>query len=160
VRWVQAETYHITLRFLGEVDRDRRPEIAEALEDVADSTAPFEVAFERFGAFPSARKPRVLWLGVEATPELRALKQDIELALTKRGFEREGRGFHPHVTLGRSRRDGRAGDFRSFSRLTAEDPLDETLQVASIELVRSRMTKEGPRYTVQSRIPLPRPVDS
>lgn len=160
MRWVDPERYHITLKFLGNVDRDRRPEIAKALDEVAGSTSPFGVAFERFGAFPSVRKPRVLWLGVEATPELRCLKQDIELLLTKQGFERDGRGFHPHVTLGRTRRGGRAGDFRDFSALTAEEPLDTTLGVAAIELVRSRTTSEGPRHTVQSRSPLRRPVES
>lgn len=160
MRWVDPDAYHVTLKFLGSVDRDRRGAIVEGLEEAAGSSPSFEVALERFGAFPSARRPRVLWLGVEATPELRCLKQDVELALTRRGFEREGRGFHPHVTLGRSRREGRAGDFRRFSRLTAEAPLDETLPVASIELVRSRTTREGPRYTVQSRIPFRRPADA
>lgn len=160
VRWVDPERYHVTLRFLGEVDRDRRKRIPGALERVADQTGPFDVAFERFGAFPTARKPRVLWLGVEATPELRCLKQDVELALTKEGFDRDGRGFHPHVTLGRTRRGGRAGDFRDFSALTADEPLRTTLPVTAIELVRSRTTSEGPRYTVQSRSPLRRPVES
>lgn len=160
MRWVDPEQYHITLKFLGNVDRNRRSGIAKALGEVAGSTARFEVAFERFGAFPSARKPRVFWLGVEATPELRCLKQDIELRLKKQDFERDGRGFHPHVTLGRTRRGGRAGDFRDFSPLTAEEPLDATLGVTAIELVRSRTTRKGSRYTVQSRSPLRRPVES
>ena len=107
VRWLEPENFHVTLKFLGEVRQDRVPAVEEAVARVAGSTKSFTTEFGGFGAFPTIRRPRTVWLGVGANPELRCLKQDVEWALGDVGFNAETRAFHPHITLGRA--DDRGG---------------------------------------------------
>lgn len=154
VRWLGPDHYHVTLKFLGEVRRERVPEIGEAMSRVAASTRAFTTELGGFGAFPTVRRPRVIWLGVGASPELRCLKQDLEWTLAELGFEAETRAFHPHVTLGRADdRDG-AGAFRGLDELMAGLEFEGELEVHSIDLMRSESFRAGSRYTVVSRAEL------
>ncbi|MDH5590057.1 MAG: RNA 2',3'-cyclic phosphodiesterase, partial [Gemmatimonadota bacterium] len=68
VGWIDPENYHLTLKFLGQVRADRIPAIEAALRKVAADNGPFPISLGGFGAFPTVRRPRVLWLGVDATP--------------------------------------------------------------------------------------------
>ncbi|MBT8395505.1 MAG: RNA 2',3'-cyclic phosphodiesterase, partial [Gemmatimonadetes bacterium] len=112
VRWVGPDSFHLTLKFLGEVRPEYTSGIEEVLGRVAGSTLAFPMDIGGFGAFPTIRRPRVIWVGVEPSPALRCLKQDLEWALSERGFERETRAFHPHFTLGRAKAEDGAGAFR------------------------------------------------
>lgn len=150
VRWVEPDNFHITLKFLDEVRQDRIPDVEAALAKVADSTAPFPMSLSGFGAFPTIRKPRVIWLGVNASPELRCLKQDLEWALADHGFDPETRAFHPHVTLGRAgSRDG-AGAFRGLDQVVASMEFAAQVAVRSVDLMRSHLSRSGARYSVVS----------
>jgi 2'-5' RNA ligase len=160
VRWVPADNYHLTLKFLGEVRPERVDLIAKVLVRVAAGCAPFPANFGGFGAFPTIRRPRVLWLGVEPTPALRCLKQDVEWALADLGFERETRAFHPHLTLGRVDRDDEAGTFRGLDELVAEMSYSGSVPVRSVELMRSQTNTVGAQYSVVSTYPLVAPPPS
>jgi len=148
VKWVEPDNLHVTLKFLGEVRKERIPEIEEALGRIAASTRSFSSALGGFGAFPTIRRPKVIWLGVEATPELRCLKQDLEWALGDVGFESETRSFHPHVTLGRARQDSAAGVFRSLDRHFAEIEFGDELRVHTVDVMRSHLSAGGAQYSV------------
>ena len=111
VRWIDLDNIHLTLKFLGQVRPDRVPQVEEVIGRVASATKSFKVDFGGFGAFPTIRKPRVVWLGVDPSAELRCLKQDLEWALADLGFEAETRAFHPHLTLGRADPNDGAGAF-------------------------------------------------
>jgi 2'-5' RNA ligase len=150
VRWIDPENYHITLKFLGEVRRERTPSIEEALAKVASTNRSFTAKLSGFGAFPTVRRPRVLWLGVEATPEFRCMKQDLEWAMGEVGFEPETRSFHPHVTLGRAGSSGGAGVFRGLDRHLAALEFEGEVRVHTLDLIRSQLSREGPRYTVRA----------
>lgn len=102
VRWVKPEGLHVTLKFLGETPEPKLPEISAGLAPVK-STRPVEMSFRGLGFFPSERQPRVFWVGIEATPNLAELAEEIEQKLAALGFARENRPFHPHLTLGRYR---------------------------------------------------------
>ena len=78
VRWVGADKYHLTLKFLGEVRNDLLERIGEILAHVAAGSPSFSADLSGFGAFPTIRRPRVLWLGIEPTLALRCLKRDVE----------------------------------------------------------------------------------
>ena len=105
VRWAKPENVHLTLKFLGEVPEESLDNIGGALRKVAERHEDFEIETDGFGAFPSARKARVLWAGVgEGAARLRDLAGDVENALELPGFEKEGRPYAPHITLGRARR--------------------------------------------------------
>lgn len=153
VRWVDPELYHLTLKFLGEVRPDHVERIDEVLARVARGTPPFDLNLSVFGAFPSVRRPRVLWVGVEPTPVLRCLKHDVEWALSGIGFERETRAFHPHLTLGRAGHESGAGAFRGLDEFLAGLAYAARVPVRSIELMRSQASRDGAAYSVLSSHP-------
>lgn len=148
VRWVEPDDFHMTLKFLGEVRRERVPDIERAIAGVAAATAGFATALAGFGAFPTIRRPRVVWIGAEATSELRCLKQDLEWALAPLGFDSETRAFHPHVTLGRGKADGGAGAFRGLDVLMASMTFSSEVRVHTLDLIQTRRTPSGSRYSV------------
>ena len=120
------------------------------MERVCASTRAFKTEFGGFGAFPTIRRPRVIWLGLDANPELRCLKQDLEWALGDVGFDAETRAFHPHVTLGRADDRGGAGAFRGLDEMVADMSFGGDVKVHSVDLMRSQLSKDGARYTVLS----------
>lgn len=156
VRWVEPDKYHISLKFLGEVTEDRVDAIEEALASVAASTASLQVCVEGFGAFPTIRRPHVIWLGVQPTPALRCLKQDLEWALSACGFERENSAFHPHLTLGRAKEENGAGAFRGLDEKAAGLTYSQEIKVRKLDLMRSHLSKSGTRYSLHSSATLDR----
>ena len=99
-RWVRLEGVHITLKFIGEVRNENVEGIREAL-GALPGFAPIEMRFSGLGFFPSARRPRVFWAGVQAGPQLAALVAAIEMRLEALGIPPEKRAFQPHLTLAR-----------------------------------------------------------
>ena len=99
-RWVNLAGVHITLRFIGEVPAEKLDKIRQALGSLL-SFPPINLRFAGLGFFPNARRPRVLWAGVEAAPQLAQLAAAIEDALAPLGIPAENRDFHPHLTLAR-----------------------------------------------------------
>jgi 2'-5' RNA ligase len=104
VSWVKASNVHLTLKFLGGVGEDRIEAVSAAAGRAARATGPFEVVVGGAGCFPSPRSPRVLWVGLTVLPqELVRLHDSLEAEMHSLGFEREGRRFAPHLTIGRLR---------------------------------------------------------
>jgi RNA 2',3'-cyclic 3'-phosphodiesterase len=149
VQWVDMDNYHLTLKFLGDVRPSQVAPIEAAMEKVASATPAFGTDFGGYGAFPTIRRPRVIWLAIDATPELRCLKQDLEWALGDCGFEAETRAFHPHITLGRADERG-AGEFRGLDQVMAGMDFKGEFRVRTIDLMRSHLSKSGARYSLVS----------
>lgn len=99
-RWVRPEGMHITLKFIGHAESAQCEAICKAL-DAAPWDAPVEMKFRGLGFFPNERRPRVMWCGVEGSPNLARLAADIEESLAPLGVERETRAYTPHLTLAR-----------------------------------------------------------
>jgi RNA 2',3'-cyclic 3'-phosphodiesterase len=99
-RWVRAENLHVTLKFIGNVDAGKVDAIRAELEEVG-SDAPVGLEFRRLGFFPNERRPRVLWAGVEGSPNLAALAGEIDARLSQSGIPHETRDFSPHLTVAR-----------------------------------------------------------
>jgi 2'-5' RNA ligase len=101
-RWPRIEGFHVTLKFIGEVSPDKTGNIKSALRTV-QFPAPITISFNGLGFFPNSRRPRVLWAGVSAGPELNALASRVDEALSPLDIahEREERPFSPHLTLAR-----------------------------------------------------------
>lgn len=154
VHWLEPEGYHLTLKFLGDVRGDLRPLVEKVMDRVSAGTRAFPLTFSGFGAFPTIRRPQLIWLGVEPTPALRCLKQDLEWGLSHHGFERETRAFHPHITLGRADETEGAGAFRGLDELSAEVQHKGTVAVAAVDLMRSQLSKSGTKYTLLRESPL------
>ena len=99
-RWVRTESMHVTLKFLGETDLQNISAIRAALAPIR-SAQPVAMDFRVLGFFPNEFKPRILWCGVQATPNLAELAAAVEAALEPLGFARETRAYSPHLTLAR-----------------------------------------------------------
>lgn len=102
-RWVEPENYHITLRFIGDVDGRCADDVVAALDKVVRQ--PFDVRLSGFGAF-GTRKPHSVWAAVEPSQALRDLHAEQESRLRRIGLVPEGRKFTPHVTLARLKGTG------------------------------------------------------
>jgi 2'-5' RNA ligase len=99
-RWVHPEGMHITLKFIGNIAGEQLPDFRAALAPIRPG-APLELQYRGIGFFPNARRPRVLWCGVEASPNLAELAAAIESAVEPLGIACESRAFVPHLTLAR-----------------------------------------------------------
>ena len=107
VRWAKPEGIHLTLKFFGEISGEEIARISRVAGSAACGTGPFHLTVEGLGVFPSPKRPRVLWVGVGGRLDILAwLQRDIDNALEVQGFKKEGRGFKPHLTLGRFRSPG------------------------------------------------------
>jgi 2'-5' RNA ligase len=148
VRWVDPAALHITLAFIGASDEERADRVAATLRRVAAGHAPFEVELSGVGAFPSLRRPRVVWAGIAPSPELARLHAEVAAALEELGIEREGRRFSAHITLGRTRRGSRV-DARGLERLAERATIRGSWRVDSVELMESRLRPTGAVYEVR-----------
>jgi RNA 2',3'-cyclic 3'-phosphodiesterase len=140
-RWVDAGNYHITLRFIGEVNETMASDIDEALARI---NAPrFELALAGLGTFGN----RQLWVGVERNDALVHLRDKIESALVRVGLEPEGRRYQPHVTLARLRgSDAKLQTFIENNALYRALPFP----VTHFSLIASYQTKAGSIYEDQA----------
>lgn len=104
VRWAPIETIHITLHFFGQLSDESAAGAVRALQPVFAAQAPLQLWMDGLGAFPSERRPRVLWCGVGGDADaLRELGGRCASVLASAGFPVEQRAFRPHCTLGRPR---------------------------------------------------------
>jgi 2'-5' RNA ligase len=102
VRWESIEKFHITLKFLGNVEEPRLNTLADRLQEALGAFAPFNITYQGVGCFPNQHHPRVVWIGAENEDgTLSRIQETIEEAAEQMGFQREERQFHPHITIGR-----------------------------------------------------------
>jgi 2'-5' RNA ligase len=144
--WTAPDKRHLTLRFLGDVDESALPALVAATDQLAVTHRPFDMELEGIGAFPSLRRARVLWLGVQQEPRLELLHHDLELALEPLGYELEGRPFRPHVTLARVRAPLDVERGRALARAARKVAFSATQHVAALTLFESVLGPTGSRY--------------
>ncbi len=149
-KWADPAQMHLTLRFIGEVDRPQADDIADALGQVY---APrFAVELVSLGEFSSRGRPNVLWAGIRPNPALTALQSRIESALRRAGVPPETRKFHPHVTLARFER----GSTPQLGRYIAEHEPFTAGPFAADEFVlfSSLLGSEGATHVAEATYPL------
>lgn len=157
VRWTHPDAYHLTLKFLGEVSAEKLPELERAMRESTPGLALTALTLLGLGGAPSLARPRVLWIDVEQSPPLMQLQSRLDSALSDLGFPFEARPFRPHITLGRIQ-GGRAispADVDALRDLAMEAPTP--IPIPSLALIESRLSPDGARYRVVSRIPLSPP---
>ena len=146
LRWVDPERVHLTVRFIGDQPIERVADITRAIDAAASRHADAPMTLGRIGAFPTFRRARVVWLGVEPHPRLELLHHDVEEACNALGFEPEVRPFRPHLTIARVP-DGTSDDtLRALARTARAVHVSETMIVDSVDLMASEQTPTGPRY--------------
>ena len=141
--WVPPENYHLTVRFLGEVQEERVPELLELGKNAAGEAQPFGVKLEVLGGFPQPKAARVLWVGPKAEPpEFRELCRRVEEGLRSLGFPPEKKEPVAHVTLARFKNPK---DLRVL--LARPLPPIPEAKIEGLTLMRSELRPEGAKYT-------------
>ena len=157
VRWVRLASIHLTLKFLGDTSVDKLPGIERALAAVARHAPRATFTVEGVGCFPNPRRPRVVWVGVkEPTGRLAALQDAIEEVMAPFGYEPEGRGFTPHLTLGRVQRRASRDDVARVGEVVTGTVLGElaSVPVERFDLIQSVLKPSGAEYTALRAFPL------
>lgn len=149
IRWVSPNNIHLTLKFLGDVSTANLETLTKLLQAEAYQHPSFEISVGDLGAFPSARRSHVIWVGVQATAELNNLQQGIEQELARLGYKTEDRPFSPHLTLGRVSRNAGTQD---FARIEATLTVTKVgfmgaMLVQTVHLFKSDLQPSGPIYT-------------
>jgi len=148
-KWVAAENFHFTLRFLGNIEEERLDLLAECVAKSVAGEAPFDVTISGLGAFPSATRPRVLWVGTgPGADRLVGVARLVEAGLRKKGFGKADRAFVPHLTVARWRRPQRSPEFAEFieSRSLEAQPF----RVEAVRVMESKLRPRGPIYSVRA----------
>lgn len=148
VRWQDEEQLHLTLRFVGEVDRHCAEDLAAALQHVRHPA--LDLSLRGIGCFQRHGKG-TLWAGVARQPALHALHKKVDQICRRAGIVPDGRAYHPHITLARFSRD--AGPYEPFLHDRAE-LASPAFHVDGFRLYESRLGSEGARYETVARYPL------
>ncbi len=156
VRWVPVQNIHLTLKFLGDVSLANVEILTQMLGVEAGKVDPFELQIGGLGSFPSLKRPRVLFVGIQAPAALEALYRGIDSACARLGYPSDQRRFSPHLTLGRVKQDATASDQQKIRRILDEIKIDSlgTARVDSVHLYKSELKPNGSVYTRLGSAPL------
>ncbi len=148
-RWIDPENYHLTLRFIGDIDDRLAHEVASVLDKV--NRPSFELRFEGLSAF-GGRRPRAVVAAVQPVSPLVELQAELDRLIRRVGLEPEGRKFTPHVTLARLRD---SSSLQVADYLSSRGPVRiEPFPVSRFVLFSSRASVGGGPYVVEAAYPL------
>ncbi len=162
VRWVRVEGIHLTLQFLGSVPEASVGDISRAMLAGSEQVGPFALSLSGLGAFPSPRRPRVIWVGVtggeRALAALHTLQAGVARELSALGYAPD-KQFHPHLTLGRVREDAKPAELAAIADAVAKGvgaPAPHAFRVDSVSLMQSTLQPGGAVYTRRASVKLDR----
>lgn len=167
VRWVDPETLHLTLAFLGELEDAQLEQATRAALEVAQASHPFTARVGSLGQFGPAQQPRVIWIGVAGNLQpLLDLQARLAGRLAQDGFPPEERAYAPHLTLARIKAPLSAQELAALRRLIpasassrghqpspASDQTPPAIPVTHLSVMKSELTRAGARYTCLQRCP-------
>jgi 2'-5' RNA ligase len=156
-KWVNPDGIHITLKFMGNMDIKNINTITSAIREACKEITPFQIQLQELGAFPSLKRVQIVWVGLTGDlPLLLKLQKNIDNKLSGIGYPKEEREFVPHITLARMRDNVTITERQNLgdviSRTTIEAGMN--IDVMSISLMRSELTRSGAIYTRLSSIEL------
>ena len=151
VRWTRPDNLHLTLHFFGDVSHEILEKIKVSVLSVKGCLSPFQVDVQGFGAFPSLKRSRVLWLGLTPQDSLQRLHRCIQRALQEIDIPMEKRSFAPHLTIGRTRRG--TADLAKRG-VTLSDTTIGHLDVDRLILFESQLLPGGAQHTPIIEVPL------
>jgi len=143
IRWSRPENLHLTLHFFGETKQENLEKIKVSVLSVKRCHRPFQVDVIGLGAFPSLRRPRVIWLGLNPQNQLRQLHRDCHRALQAVGLDTDSRSYSPHLTIGRAKK--RTNELTTLGS-DLEHRLVGHLPVERLILYESRLKPDGAEH--------------
>lgn len=149
VKWVQADSIHLTLKFLGNIPDEMIVDITTVVSRAILGIPPFSLKLHGLGAFPNLRSPRVVWAGIAGDiPQIVKVQKRIDEALIPLGFTPEKRAFSPHLTLGRVRERTDSAERSNLGKaIEALEVSGAThFSVERVSLMKSTLTSSGAIY--------------
>ena len=156
VRWVAPQNIHLTLKFLGDVSPANLERLADVLRLEVVTHAAFTMSVGQLGAFPTSRRPRVFWIGLDAPATLLAVQRGVEAVAARMGYPLEERPFSPHLTIGRLSQNIIAADLQKI-RAALEGVSVGTLGtvlVNAVQIFKSDLQPAGSIYTLLHTLPM------
>jgi RNA 2',3'-cyclic 3'-phosphodiesterase len=156
-KWVDPKSIHLTLKFLGNVSADKIEAIVRAMNQAAGNISPFRLEMQGLGAFPNLRRVQIAWAGIIGDiDKLNLLQSNLEKALSPLGFPPENRPFTPHLTLARVRDYATPDQRQTLGEALARAKFASSMiiQVHSINLMKSQLTRAGAIYSCLSSVEL------
>ncbi len=148
VRWVKPANIHLTIVFMGNINPDLLPVMAEEIGKDCLAYKPFDISLRGLGIFPGTRRPRVLWLGLETDREiLSSFRKGLQERLEPFGIKQEKRGFSPHLTLGRFREPQRQGTLLDDLIAQYKDLEGPSGKMEELVMFKSELHPQGAEYT-------------
>ena len=145
IKLVETRNLHLTLKFLGDTEESRIPDIRSAMEESVQGVLPFELRFRGLGVFPNQNYIRVVWIGLDGAEPLALIAERLDEALAKSGFGKEGK-FSPHLTVARVRSPRNRDRLTGLLRERQSDDFGK-MTVDKIALKKSVLSSAGPTYT-------------
>jgi 2'-5' RNA ligase len=153
INWVANDLSHLTLRFIGKTPSSQLRPLADTLQTIAAHTPSLDLEINKLGVFGSHYAPKVLWLGIEKTPQLQQLYVEVDEALKQMGFILPKENFVPHITLGRIKEiDNKKRFWKMYEEI--QPVYNQQFHFTQLSLVRSQLEKYGPIYTTLNDFPL------
>ena len=143
--WVRPENYHVTVRFLGDIEPILTVDLEAVCRGIAERIPAFDLTIDRLGAFPSPARPRVLWAGGDAPPAFAELSTSLNRDLGNLGFPEERKEAVAHITLARLKGPDDGSVERAFRAVGALPA--RALQAERLVLMESELGADGSRYT-------------
>lgn len=156
VRWVDVQKMHLTLKFLGDISKENIGMVEKILLSEGVKRPVMEIGIGGIGAFPKMRHPRVIWIGVEAPPDLFDLRRGIEDGIARLGYNYDKYEFTPHLTLGRISRKASARDVRTVGNVLHDFQVGfiGVARIEAVHLYRSDLSPDGAKYSCLYSAPL------
>ena len=152
IKWVEDHNIHITLKFLGDTEIKKIPDIERVLQQVASIHSPIAIQLVKLGLFGSRYDPKVIWVGIEPYDHLVMLMKDLQAELKTIGYEPDRQNIVPHLTIGRIKE---IKDKQLFQRI-----IEKFREISSKEMIvpecilyESILKKEGPVYLILKTFP-------
>jgi 2'-5' RNA ligase len=156
LRWVDPDNIHLTLRFLGEISQAQLCNLVVVIRPLFRKFPYVNVTVSGLGAFPNTHKARVLWIGLEASPDLSQIINEMDVEINKMGIPWNEDKFSPHLTIGRVSRNATSADYNKIESVVSSTKVGiiGKYQVQSVNIYKSDLTPAGSVYTCFSSIPL------
>jgi len=156
VKWVDPNSVHLTLKFLGNIAIDRTGEITRAIEEAARGIPPFRLEVRDLGVFPNLKRVQVAWVGLSGeVDKLSQLQQRLESNLERLNFTPESRKFTPHLTIARLRDRASLDERQRFGQIISSTKFKAVIiKVDAISLMRSQLARTGAIYSRLSMVGL------
>jgi len=149
LKWVSTDKMHLTIKFIGEIQKNKIDQVKDILTNSLEDHASFEIGIQHLGTYPHIKNPRVIWLGITEGAPLIEIHNQLDEALEKVAIKADRREYTPHLTLARVRRDAERDIVNEISDTLSQFKVDSlgTITISDITLYESKLSSAGPEYT-------------